>query len=340
MQRLFYGLVNGSFGDPGLYLELGGDATLVDCGDLRPLSAARIHRIRELLVTHAHVDHFFGFDWLLRAFLGEDRTLRVYGPAGIAERVAAKLEGYTWNIPLDFAFEAEVHEVLPAERRALVSRLRLQAGLETRLRVEERALPPDGTFAASRTHRLRAVEVDHGTPCLAFAYEQKRGVRVRDADLERLDLERGEWIRDLKALALEDAPPDTPVDAGGRRFTLGALAAEIAEIVPGAKIAYVSDTTLAGAVRVRAAELARGASVLVCEAKYLDRDREKADATRHLTALDAAALARDAGARSLLLFHPSTRYESDYDEVLREAQGGFEAARWQRAPVNELAPAP
>lgn len=336
MQRLFYGLVNGSFGDPGLYLELGGAATLIDCGDLRPLPAARIHRIAELAITHAHVDHFFGFDWLLRASLGEDRSLRIFGPEGIADRVGAKLEGYTWNIPLDFTFEAEVRELFPAARRALVSRFRLRSGLERRLRVEELSLPPDGTFAEGRTHRLRAVEVDHGTPCLAYAYEQKRGVRVRDADLDRLGLRRGEWIRDLKALVLSGAPGDTPFEADGRRFALGALAADLAEVVPGGKVAYVSDTTLTPEVRARVTDLARGASVLVCEAKYIERDRPKAQATRHLTAADAGALARDAGARELLLFHPSSRYEQNYDEVLAEARGAFDAARWQAEPAAEL----
>jgi ribonuclease Z len=204
------------------------------------------------------------------------------------------------------------------------------------MRVEERPLAPDGTFAEDRRHRLRAVEVDHGTPCLAFRYEQKRGVRVRDRDLDRLGLGRGAWIRELKAAVLDGRSPDAPIDADGRRYRLGDLEREIAEVVPGAKVAYVSDTTLTGTVRERLVDLARDASVFFCEAKYLDRDRDKAAAARHLTALEAAGLARDAGVHELVLFHPSPRYEAHYGALLDEARGIFPNVRYQPGPAEEL----
>lgn len=334
LQRLFYGLVNGSFGDPGVYIEHGGEAALIDCGDLRPLSAARIHRVRTLCVTHAHVDHFFGFDWLFRVFLGEDRALRVFGPEGTADRVASKIAGYTWNIPLEFCFEAEVVEVAPEEDRALRTRFRLRRGLERG--APEAFACPGGVLLDARTHRLRACQVDHGTPCLAYTYEQKRGARVRDADLDRLGLARGPWLKDLKAAVLGGAPDDAPFRADGRMFRLGDLVRDVAEIVPGAKIAYVTDTALGAPVRERLLGLAHGATTLVCEAKFLERDREKAQAARHLTARDAATLARDAGARDLVLFHPSPRYERDFGEVLAEARAVFPAARFQEGPAETL----
>jgi ribonuclease Z len=62
----------------------------------------------------------------------------------------------------------------------------------------------------------------------------------------------------------------------------------------------------------------READLLVIEATYLERDADLADEFDHLTAAQAARLARDAGVHHLVLTHISRRYrESD---ILEEAQ--------------------
>jgi ribonuclease Z len=331
VQRVFHGLVNASFGDPALYIEAGGRGTLFDCGHLLSLSEPRLHRTRDLFVSHAHMDHFFGFDWLVRTFLGADRKIAVHGPEGIAARVAAKLDGYTWNIDMDFSFEAEVHEVSPDLARATASLFRCAHGLERRWAVAERRLA-GGVLLETERHRVIAAPVDHGTPALAFRYEQKKGVRVRDAALARLGLPRGAWLKRLKSAVLAGAPPETPIDADGRTLRLGDLAAEATEEVRGTVVAYVTDTRLGPAVRPGLLALAADADVLYCDAKFLEEDRAKADATGHLTARGAALLAREAGVRSLVLFHPSPKYQGDYDRLLDEARSVFPAARFQREP--------
>lgn len=331
MQRVFHGLVNASMGDPGLYLEAGGHGTLFDCGHLMPLAAARIHRVREIFLTHAHGDHFFGFDWLLRTFLGADRRVRIFGPEATAARVAAKLDAYTWNIDMDFSFEAEVHEVAPGLDRETVSVLRCAHGLERRMAVRGREVARGVLFETTR-HRVVAAAADHGTPALAFRYEQRRGLRVMEDALAGLGLARGPWLKRLKSAVLGGRPGDEPFELEGRVWTLGDLARALTEEIRGTTIAYVADTRLSPEVREPLTALAAGADVLYCEAKYLEEDREKADATRHLTARDAATLARDAGARALVLFHPSPKYQADYGLVLAEARSVFPAARFQEAP--------
>jgi len=56
----------------------------------------------------------------------------------------------------------------------------------------------------------------------------------------------------------------------------------------------------------------------VIEATYVEQDADLARQFGHLTAAQAAALARDAGVRSLILTHLSRRYAER--EVLGEAQ--------------------
>jgi ribonuclease Z len=52
----------------------------------------------------------------------------------------------------------------------------------------------------------------------------------------------------------------------------------------------------------------RGASLLVCESTFLGEDADKAHAYGHLTAAQAATIARDAGVEQLVLTHFSQRY--------------------------------
>jgi ribonuclease Z len=68
-------------------------------------------------------------------------------------------------------------------------------------------------------------------------------------------------------------------------------------------------------------QVARGADALVIEATYLDRERDLAREFGHLTALQSAGLARDAGVHTLILTHLSRRYYER--EVLSEARNVF-----------------
>jgi ribonuclease Z len=68
---------------------------------------------------------------------------------------------------------------------------------------------------------------------------------------------------------------------------------------------------------------AKDADVLLHEATFLEKDREKADETKHSTALDAAKVAKEANAKQLVMFHLSTRHK-DTKEVEAEAKKEFD----------------
>ena len=79
---------------------------------------------------------------------------------------------------------------------------------------------------------------------------------------------------------------------------------EVTERRPGQSMAFVMDT----APCEGAEALADGVDLLVCEATFLDDERELARRYRHMTARQAGELARSAGARRLVLTHFSARY--------------------------------
>src|SRR5579875_1801322 len=89
----------------------------------------------------------------------------------------------------------------------------------------------------------------------------------------------------------------------------------------GAKLAIVGDTAQAEAL----VEAVRGADLLVVEATFLARDAALARERRHITAAEAARLARAAGVGALVLNHISGRYPAA--EIAAEAAAIFAETR-------------
>lgn len=98
-------LVNGRTGDPALYIETLFEkrAILIDLGDISRLPPRKIQRLEGVFVSHAHIDHFIGFDHLLRVMAGRQKTIAFYGPRGFIDQVYHKLQAYRWNLVDQFA---------------------------------------------------------------------------------------------------------------------------------------------------------------------------------------------------------------------------------------------
>jgi len=325
-------LVNDPFGDPGLYVDFKFEkrALLFDLGDLAALPPKKILRISDVFVSHTHMDHFFGFDRLLRICLGRDTGMRLYGPPGFAAQVEHKLAAYTWNLVENYPgdFVVDVWEVDPGWH-ARGARLRCHKRFR-REPLEERRLH-DGVLLDEPAFRVRAAFLDHGTACLGFAVEEKTHINVWKNRLAELGLPVGAWLKELKAAVTRNAPDDTPVrawwhDRNGeheRIFPLGALKAEVLRLVPGEKICYVTDVAFHPDNARRVAALAVDAEQLFIECVFLDQDADHAARKYHLTARQAGSIAREARARLVIPFHFSPRYMNREAELRDE----LEAAR-------------
>ncbi|MCX5879441.1 MAG: MBL fold metallo-hydrolase, partial [Deltaproteobacteria bacterium] len=112
-------LVNPPFHDPGLFVsfQFQRRAILFDLGDLHALSAKELLKVDLVFVTHTHMDHFVGFDTLLRVSLGREKELHLFGPEGFFERVEGKLAGYTWNLVGEYPYNLQLRVTEVDEER-------------------------------------------------------------------------------------------------------------------------------------------------------------------------------------------------------------------------------
>ncbi|MCX4186484.1 ribonuclease Z [Methylophaga sp. OBS4] len=321
-------LVNDPFGDPGLYIDFLFErrALLFDLGDIRALPPRKLLRISDIFVSHCHMDHFMGFDWLLRIRLGRERDVRLYGPPGFLDQVEGKLSAYTWNLVHRYEsdFVLTVME-LAEDGHARQAVFRLQNAFQREAETE--AIINDNILHNEMDFRVRCAILDHGIPCLAFALEEKQHVNVLKNRLAELGLAAGPWLQKLKRAILEDRPADSPI-AGpeGRIFTLGELKSCL-RFTPGLKLAYVTDVLFNESNAARIENLARDADKLFIEAVFAQELAERARDKCHLTAAQAGWLAHRAKVKTVIPFHHSPIYREQKALLQQELQTHFRQGR-------------
>jgi ribonuclease Z len=328
-------LPNGPFGDPVVWIDLldEGRSVLLDLGDLRAIPNRKLLRVDRVVVTHTHMDHFIGFDHLLRLVLPRERELAVTGPRGFLGQVRGRIAAYTWNVIDDYPVCLVAEEIdgdtIRSERYTGASRMLPE-------RLPDR--PFTGTVHAHRAFIMQVDMLDHDVPVLGVAVAETEHLAVDKDRLLRMGLEPGPWLAGLKAAVRSRAPEDTPVvaplrDGGSRSFGCAELAGQLLSRTPGQRIAYLTDFGCTAANLERAARLAADADLLICEAAFLHEDVALASERHHLTARQAGELARQAGARRLAPFHFSARYGGREAELYDEAEAAFGGPIVQLPPI-------
>jgi ribonuclease Z len=103
-------------GLPAVLLRRGADRLLFDCGEgtqrqlLRSVGLADLDTV---FITHFHADHWLGLPGMLKSFALRDRErpLRIYGPPGLNELMAATRFIYGRRLPYELTFA----ELAPAQ---------------------------------------------------------------------------------------------------------------------------------------------------------------------------------------------------------------------------------
>ncbi|HSJ12910.1 MAG TPA: ribonuclease Z [Longimicrobiales bacterium] len=174
--------------------------------------------------------------------------------------------------------------------------------------VEIRELEP-GARVAREGYDVVAFAAQHGRQALGFAL-------VEHDRLGRFDVERA------RALGVPEGPlfgrlhRGESVEVDGRIIQPSDL---VGGPRPGRRVVYSGDTRPCR----ETVEAARAADLLIHDATFANEEADRARATGHSTAREAADVARRAGARRLLLTHLSARYADDPRILEREAREVF-----------------
>jgi ribonuclease Z len=214
------------------------------------------------------------------------------GLPGILQRIA--LDGAGDEVPIHFPASG-----LPYVERLCTSSI----GRHAPVRLD----PVDdaGAVVAESPLRVTALPLAHRIPALGWRVEEPDRVHLIPDRLAELGVHGPDAGRLLA---------DGQVEVAGRTVRLD----HVSEVRSGRSAAVVMDT----AVCDNAVRLADGVDLLVCEATFLETESFLARDYGHLTAREAATIAREAGAKLLVLTHFSSRY-ADLEGHRREAAAVF-----------------
>ena len=213
------------------------------------------------------------------------------------------LPGVLARMSLD-QLERTVEVFYPAESRETFDHL-VHGALGHRTVTVEARPSGAGLLSEAPPLHLTARHLDHRVPTLGWRLSEPDGRTMRPERLEAAGV-RGPDVGRLQREGRLTTPAGT------------VHLEDVSVPRPGQTVAFVMDTRPCDA----AVELAAGADLLVCESTFLTADQDLAAAYAHMTARQAATLAREAGARKLLLTHFSQRY-TDEDRFAAEAAEVF-----------------
>ena len=310
-------LVNGPLGDPAVFVDFLFErrAVLFDLGDIASLAPRKILRISHVFISHTHMDHFVGFDRLLRILLGRDKTLQLFGPPGFLDQVWHRLASYTWNLvesyQTDFIIIAtEIHP----DGKALRARFSCRKGFQSE--GNELLCISGGLLLDEENFQVRFIFLDHKTHSLAYSFEEKCHVNIMKNRLDEMGLPTGPWLTELKQAVIREEPGDNLFRIWWREdgriverwMPTEELRRRVMQVVPGQKIVYVTDALYSEVNAEKIVALARGADYLFIEAPFPKEDTERAAMKCHLTTAQAGILAHRAGAVRVVPFHFSPKY--------------------------------
>ena len=299
---------------------------MLDCGSLHHLAKRELKPVRAIFVTHAHMDHFMGFDVFVRQVHASPRQIELFGPPGFAGRVASRLGGYDWNLAEPYWCTFRVHEV--HHDRIVSFEFPGPEGFPCRPAGES---PREERVVYRHNHLEVAAELlDHGDlPVLALRVNETKQFLVAQEKLAGLALVPGEWLRELKRRYRDDWAKDGPLTVV-RRCGDGTLA----ETVPSGEslfrdirqeqrlssIGYLTDIGFTPENLASAVRFLSGVSLLIGECAFLAEDRDKARNSHHLCTADVNELLDLLRPGYFLPMHLSKSYLGRSDELYAELE--------------------
>lgn len=204
-----------------------------------------------------------------------------------------------------------IHCYYPASGKKYFDRLRYGTIYHETIQVVEHPVSKAGLVEDDGKFRIEAAFLDHGVDNIAW--------RITEPDRRKFDSKK------LKEAGIF-GPNVREIEEKGE-ITIGTKVIrldEVSWIRRGDTIAIVSDTRPC----LSAIEIAKDAKILLCESTYLEEHRELAEKHYHLTARQAATIAKEAGVEKLILTHFSARYlhSRDFENEAKAIFANTEAA--------------
>lgn len=184
-----------------------------------------------------------------------------------------------------------IHCYYPASGKKYFDRLRFGAIYHETINVVEHPVTTSGIVHDDGRFCIEAAFLEHGIENVGWRVTESNQRKFDDAKLAQYGI-RGSLVKELqekKSLLIQ-----------GKEVSLE----DVSWVRRGDSFVSIIDTLPCQ----NAVHLAREATLLLCESTYLEEHRDLARQHKHLTAKQAALIAKEANVQELILTHFSARY--------------------------------
>ena len=167
--------------------------------------------------------------------------------------------------------------------------------------IQEHPISSPGIIFKNDKITIKTKNLEHTVDTWGFRIQENKGYTMLPIKLAAAGI-KGEAVREVKRLG--------KINIDNHTVYLEDVS------VPKLRqsMAFVMDTRLCPAVY----ELAKKVDLMICESTYLSSEEEEAEKYYHLTASQAAGIAKTSNVKKLVLTHFSQRYSSN-EEFVKEA---------------------
>ena len=175
-----------------------------------------------------------------------------------------------------------------------------------------------GTVFKTKDFTIESQPMLHNTPCLAYSFIENNKIRINKEKLKKLKL-KGKIIAEL---------------AKGKDIKINNKKIKVSELTykeKGKKITIILDTKINPSIY----KISKDSDLLICESTFLgnsENGEKLAKEYFHLTAKQAAQIAKISNSKELILTHISQRYQANEKPILQEAKKVFKNTKI----VNDL----
>lgn len=184
----------------------------------------------------------------------------------------------------------------------------LISGIKINVRVHE--VKEELVFESNKL-KVIAEKMIHDSPALAYSFILKDTRRLEKKKLKKYNLPNSPILKQLQQ--------GKDIVFNGKKIK----ANSVSFFEKGKKLTIILDT----AMNENAVALAKDSDLLIAESSFSSEEKEKAKEYKHLTASEAATIAKKARVKELLLTHISQRYEHCPEKLQKEARKIFKKTK-------------
>ena len=164
-----------------------------------------------------------------------------------------------------------------------------------------------GKIIETKDFIIEGLPVNHGTPSLAYSFAIKKQRRLDKKKIKKFKLPNSPILGKLQS--------GQDITFNGKKIS----SKQVSYIEEGRKVSIILDT----APCENAVKIAGNSNLAIIESSFSNEDVARARERMHLTAGDAANIAKKAKAKKLILTHISERYEHNLKIMEKEARKTF-----------------